>query len=96
MRFGFNTDLVNEIIDYARSGELFFADTLPDPTNQIVIEHDFRVAIDLAMSQDLDEEYAIWNDVRSIPFGKLLAQGRTAPELSKVVTTLPSLADELS
>lgn len=68
--FGEYSDLVEEVIDFIKDGELFKNNNRN--LSDITVTDDFEIAQQLAWSQDTDEVEVIWQDVKSNETGQLL------------------------
>lgn len=95
MRFGPHTDLVEEVIDYARTGRLFTSPYRGD-TDAVLIEGDFAKAQERSWTQDPEDDYAIWSDLREIVMSKVRGQRNKLSGFNAVGQELPKLGDELS
>lgn len=95
MRFGPHTQLVEEVIDYARNGELFVGAYRGDK-NVVLIETDFSKAQERAWTQDPDNDDMIWSDLRGLLMSKVRGQRSKLanPEIGS--KELPKLGDELN
>jgi|SRR5581483_430988 len=95
MRFGPHTPLVEEVIDYARNGELFVGPYRGD-TSAVLIEADFAKAKERAWTQDPENDNAIWADLRGLVMSKVRGQRNKLVGFDAASKELPKLGDELS
>ncbi|MEK4213990.1 MULTISPECIES: cytoplasmic protein [Bacillus] len=74
MKYGENTKLVEEVIEYIQKRSLFDRDDikLHELLHDIEMIHDFNKAQELAWSQDLDVTQIVWDDMKSDESAKLL------------------------
>lgn len=70
MKYGENTKLVEEVIEYIQKRRLFDRDDIK--LHDIEMIHDFDKAQELAWSQDLDVTQIVWDDMKSDESAKLL------------------------
>lgn len=68
--YGKYSDLVEEVIDFIKHGELFKNNNRN--LSDITLIEDFEIAQQLAWSQDTDEVEVVWQDVKSNESGQLL------------------------
>ncbi|MED0868006.1 cytoplasmic protein [Bacillus spizizenii] len=68
--YGEYSDLVEEVIDFIKHGELFKNNNRN--MSDITLIEDFEIAQQLAWSQDTDEVEVVWQDVKSNESGQLL------------------------
>lgn len=94
MRFGPHTHLVDEVIDYARNGDLFICSYRSD-TNVVLIETDFTKALERARTQDPESDYAIWADLGELLMSKVRGQCNKLVGFEAASKELPKLGDEL-
>ncbi|MGH1287384.1 cytoplasmic protein [Bacillus toyonensis] len=82
MKYGENTKLVEEVIEYIQKRNLFDRNDikLHSLLNDIEIIHDFDQAQELAWSQDLDVIQIVWDDIKSDESAKLL-EGTYNPDM---------------
>lgn len=95
MRFGNYTPLVEEIVDYARTGDLFMGPYLADRTSAIV-ETSFTKSIELARTQDPEMGYEIWTDLNERLMSKVRGYGVKTSGFNEIRKELPRLGDELA
>ncbi|MCY8913690.1 cytoplasmic protein [Bacillus atrophaeus] len=86
-RYGENSDLVEEVIDFIKHGELFNNNN--QSLSDIIFIEDFERAQQLAWSQDADEVDVVWQDIKSNESGHLL--GKILSDVN-----LKTMDDELS
>ncbi|SCN06087.1 Uncharacterized protein BCINRASA_03723 [Bacillus wiedmannii] len=74
MKYGENTKLVEEVIEYIQKRSLFDRNDikLHELLHDIEMIHDFDKAQELAWSQDLDVTQIVWDDMKSDESAKLL------------------------
>jgi hypothetical protein len=94
MRFGPHTPLIEEIIDYARNGELFVGPYRGD-SSSVQIEHDFAKAQELAWTQDPESDYAIWADLNALVMSKVRGHRNKIIDFEAMSKELSKLGDEL-
>lgn len=92
MRFGPQTNLVEEVIEYAARGDLFIGPYRGDAC-AIFVERDFPKALELARTQNPQDGYAIWTDLNEIVMSKVYGQQDDLDDL--VNEELFRLGDEL-
>lgn len=94
MRFGLHTHLVEEVIEYARNGELFVGPYRGD-TSSMLIETDFAKAQERAWTQHPDGDYAIWSDLKEGVKSEVLEKRYQLVGFDAIDNELIKLADEL-
>ncbi|MBC6972251.1 cytoplasmic protein [Bacillus sp. Xin] len=82
MKYGENTKLVEEVIEYIQKRNLFDRKDIKlySLLNDIEIIHDFDRAQELAWSQDLDVIQVVWDDIKSDESAKIL-EGTYNPDM---------------
>ncbi|GLR14909.1 hypothetical protein GCM10007907_36990 [Chitinimonas prasina] len=94
MRFGPNTTLVEEVIEYARSGEFFTVSYQGGITGSI-IEVDFVHAQELAWTQESIDGFTNWMYLQDKFAGELLRLEYTLKDFREASKELSKLVDEL-
>lgn len=91
MRFGKNTYLVEEVIDFARNGAILVG---PYRSRGVLIEADFSIALERARTQNPEDGYAIWTDLIGLTVSKVRPQLRKLADFDVLSKELPKLGDE--
>lgn len=94
MRFGQHTRLVEEVIDFARYGNILVGPYRGNASD-VMVETSFLSAMELARTQDPVEGYAVWGDLISLVMSKVRAQRSRLVDTNLVNEELPRLGDEL-
>lgn len=63
MKYGKNTQLVEEVINFITNLQLFHNENLLN--RDVVMVNEYERAQELAWSQDLDEVENVWEDIKS-------------------------------
>ncbi|MBA4538225.1 cytoplasmic protein [Bacillus aquiflavi] len=72
MKYGENTQLVEEVINFIINLQLFHNENLLN--FDIVMINDYERARELAWSQDLDEVENVWDDIKSYESGEIIGK----------------------
>jgi hypothetical protein len=95
MRFGPHTPLVEEVIDYANTGDLFVRPYGGD-SSRVLVETNFARARERAWTQDPESDFAIWTDLREMVMSKVRGQRHEIAGFDAASKELRKLVDELS
>ncbi|EIT84460.1 hypothetical protein A374_15082 [Fictibacillus macauensis ZFHKF-1] len=72
MKFGKNTQLVEEVISFITNLQFFNNENLLN--RDVVMVNQYERAQELALSQDLDEVENVWEDIKSSEGGEIIGQ----------------------
>ena len=93
MKFGNNTSLVEEVINFVESGELF-SGLYNNSLEGVIVEDDFEKAKEFAWSQDLPDCPLTWSDVREQEMSEVIGVRYSLSDFGEVDAALGGLVDQ--
>ena len=72
MKYGKNTQLVEEVVNFIGNLHFFYNEKLLN--RDVVMVNEYERAQELAWSQDLDEVENVWEDIKSSEGGEIIGQ----------------------
>lgn len=93
MKFGNNTNLVEEVIEFVEIGELLNG-LYKGPFEDIIVEKDFDKALEIAWSQDLPDSHLPWSDLREAKMGEVMEVRYSLSDFNETDAALGKLVDQ--
>lgn len=93
VRFGNNTNLVEEVIEFVESGE-FFRKPYKGSLENIIVENSFEKAKEFAWSQDLPNCPLTWPDIREQEMSEVMSVRYSLSNFDEEDAALGELVDQ--
>lgn len=93
VRFGNNTNLVEEVIEFVESGE-FFCKPYKGSLENIIVENDFEKAKEFAWTQNLPNCPLAWADIREQEMSEVMGVRYSLSDFDEADAALGELVDQ--